>query len=155
MPAPPCPYCNGETYRRLDERWLVCQACDHEFDLRQDLCRRCGRLNQADAVECAYCRSPLPKKDLASQVIDVRSKSRRDWLAGRSETDKAQKLEDQEASQRRMEAYWAEEHERQKRLAADLALRREQERRMALVAGGIALLVVIAIVIVAIVLASK
>lgn len=133
--SPPCPYCSGASYRRIDERWLACKECGHEFDLHQDLCRACGRLNQAGATTCAHCQAPLTKKDLASKVIDVRSRTRQDWLAERGEISQEQKKQEEVASRRRMEAYWEQENVRQQAVAAALAKRQKRERQMIVIAG--------------------
>ena len=128
--VPPCPYCGAAGYRRPDQNTLLCTTCGREFDIREDLCRACGRLNRAESAMCVYCGAKLNKIDLAGTVIGTRAKSLQEWRAERLAVDREQKLADQLAAQRRMEAYWEEERERQRLVALRLAEKQARERKM-------------------------
>lgn len=148
---PPCPYCGEAGYRRPDPNTLICTTCAREFDIREDLCRACGRLNRAESVTCVHCGARLNKKaDLAASVIGARAKSREEWRIERLATDLEHKAADQLASQRRMEAYWEQERDRQRLLAARQAEKRSRERKILiwiLVAIGLVALVATALLI--------
>ncbi len=128
--VPPCPYCGAAGYRRPDQNTLLCTTCGHEFDIREDLCRACGRLNRAESATCTYCGTKLNKVDLAGTVISTRAKNLQEWRAERLAIDREQKLADQLAAQRRMEAYWEEERERQRLVALRLAEKQARERKI-------------------------
>lgn len=146
---PPCPYCGGIGYRRPDQNTLICRTCAREFDIREDLCRACGRLNRAESATCVHCGEKLNKKaDWAATVIGARAKTREEWRVERLAADLEHKASDQLASQRRMEAYWQEERDRQRLLAARQAEKRARERAILI---GI-LIAVGAIVVIALVL---
>lgn len=147
--APPCPYCGASGYRRPDQNTLVCTTCMHEFDIREDLCRTCGRLNRAESATCAYCGTKL-KTDLAEIVISTRAKSSAEWRAEWLAADRELKLADQLAAQRRMEAYWEQEHERQRALAIQIAERQARERRfmIGLFVGLAVIILIVAVLIV-------
>ncbi|MBN1935670.1 MAG: hypothetical protein JW934_13460 [Anaerolineae bacterium] len=149
--TPPCPYCGGAEYRRPDKNMLICTACEHEFDIREDLCRACGHLNRAEAVTCAHCSAKLNKADLATAVISARTRTRQDWQAERLETARQQKVEEEEASKRRMDAYWEEEREHQRLVAARLAEKRARERKiligMLIAVGGLVLIALGALIV--------
>lgn len=146
--APPCPYCDASSYRLRDERWLVCQECGHEFDLRRDLCPACGRLNRADDRRCAFCDSPL-RQDVVDRVIRERGKDRDAWIKTRLAMDVSGKKNDQQASQGRMEAYWAEEQALRAARVAALANQRVRERRTLIVIGVLGALVLVVLVVLA------
>jgi hypothetical protein len=146
--APPCPYCEASSYRLRDERWLVCQACGHEFDLRRDLCPACGRLNRADDRRCAFCDAPL-RQDVVDRVIRERGKDRNAWTRTRLAVDVSGKEADQQASQQRMEAYWAEERAMRAARAEAMASQRVRERRTLIVVGVLGALIVLALVVLA------
>ncbi len=144
--APPCPYCEASSYRLRDDRWLVCTECGQEFDLQHDLCRSCGRLNQADAQVCSHCQAKLDG-GVVNQLIAERSMDERAWRAHRRAISVEQKVEEEEASQRRLDAYWAEDRARREALARVRAERREKEKKV-LIAVGIAVIVIIVTLIV-------
>jgi hypothetical protein len=144
--APPCPYCDASSYRLRDERWLVCQECGHEFDLRRDLCPACGRLNRADDRRCAFCGSPL-RRDVVDRVIRERGRDRNAWIETRLAMDVSGKESDQQASQQRMEAYWAEERALRATRAAALAKQHARERKTLIVLGVLGVLFVVALVV--------
>jgi hypothetical protein len=135
--APPCPYCGASSYRFRDERWLVCTACAHEYDLQRDLCRRCGWINDAEARTCAHCDAPLPR-DPVERLIAVRSKDRRAWRKLYGERGMQGRDTDIRSSQSRMEAYMAEERARRQAQAQARAAQRMRERRALIVVAVIA-----------------
>lgn len=123
--APPCPYCQASSYRLRDERWLVCEECKHEFDVQREVCLACGHLNRAEDRRCASCGAPL-RTDVVDRVIRERGRDRGAWVAARLSVDASGVARDQQASQQRMEAYWAEE--RALRAAQAEAQARQQAR---------------------------
>jgi|GEM_PF-4090182 len=70
------------------------------------------------------------KVDLAGTVISTRAKNLQEWRAERLAIDREQKLADQLAAQRRTEAYWEEERERQRLVALRLAEKQARERKI-------------------------
>ena len=141
---PPCPYCGAHSYRLRDTRWLVCQECDHEIDLEHELCQRCGHLNRAGVTACAHCGTPLQERAINRLIAD-RSKDRIAWQNERVAIAVDQKKEEKEASQRRMEAYWADDRARRQAQAHARAEQRKRERKM-LIAVGIVIVVLAGIV---------
>ena len=150
---PPCPYCEASSYRLRDERWLVCQECGHEFDLRRDLCPACGRLNRADTKRCASCSSPL-RQDVIERVIRERGRDRQAWVETRLSVDASQVERDQRASQQRMEAYWAEERALRAAQAEARARQRARERNTLIVLGVLGVLSILALVLLALLTSS-
>lgn len=146
--APPCPYCEASFYRLRDEQWLVCQECGHEFDLQRDLCPACGRLNRADTKRCASCGSPL-RQDVVERVIRERGRDRQDWVEARLSVDASQVERDQQASQQRMEAYWAEERALRAAQTEARARQRARERNTLIVLGVFAVLFILALILLA------
>ena len=139
--APPCPYCGASTFRFRDERWLVCAACEHEFDLQRDLCRRCGWLSRAETRFCEHCDAPLPR-DPVDKLISVRSKDRRAWRARYHEIGMIGKQDDIDSSEARMQVYLAEDRERRAAQAHARAAQRVRERRTMIVVGVFAALAI-------------
>lgn len=152
--APPCPYCDASAYRLRDERWLVCQECGHEFDLRRDLCPACGRLNRAEDRRCAFCDSPL-RQDVVDRVIRERGRDRKAWVETRLAVDVSTKKDDRQASQQRMEAYWAEEQALRAARAEALASQRVRERRTMIVIGALGVLFVVALIVLSLLTSLK
>ena len=143
--APPCPYCGGTSYKRREKRWLVCQGCGQEFDLQRELCRSCGHLNSTGLTYCANCQSPL-STDKVDKLIAERSKDRLAWRAERTAEGVAQKEEEEIASQRRMEAYWADDRARREAQAQIRAEQAIRERKV------LAIVIVISIVLILLVI---
>ena len=143
--APPCPYCGGTSYKRREQRWLICQGCSHEFDLQRELCRSCGHLNSSGLTHCANCQAPLDADDV-DKLISERSKDRLAWRAERAAAGVAQKAEEDVASQRRMEAYWADDRARreaQAQIRAEQALRERKVLAIVVVISVVLILLVI------------
>ena len=149
---PPCPNCGFTAYQLADDRWLVCTNCDYEFDLQRDLCRKCGHLNSATDKICYQCQAPL-SQDKVSQLIAERSRDRLSWREERTMIAQEQKVQEKKASQRRMEAYWAEEKARREAVARSLAEQREKERRLMIAIAIITVTILLAGGIVAIAIA--
>jgi len=126
--APPCPYCGASSYQLREKRWLLCKACGQEFDLQRDLCPVCKHLNQAGAQACGNCGAAL-REDKVDRLITERSKGLLDWREERTRIGVAQKKEEEEASRRRMEAYWADDRARREAAARARAKQREKEKR--------------------------
>lgn len=150
--SPPCPYCNGTAYRRVDKNGLVCVTCGHAFDIRHDVCRACGQLNKSEAAVCVQCQTTLIH-DRVAQIIDARTKSREQWQQDRLKIAQQQKQQDVEASQRRMEMFWAEERARSEAIALRMAKKREQEKKTLIVVAIAAVLVVVILTVAAILVA--
>lgn len=127
--TPPCPYCGASSYRLREKRWLTCQECGHEFDVRYDVCPACGHLNRIDAITCSRCQGRL-RKDSVDQIIEVRGKDRKRWTGERVTVAVAQKKQEEEFSRQRMEAFWAEDQARREALARAMAEQRQRERRL-------------------------
>lgn len=142
---PPCPYCDASSYRLRDSRWLVCEQCAHEFDLEHDLCRTCGRLNRAEADNCAHCQAPL-RQDTVDQLIVERSLDRLDWRGQRTAIAVELKKQEAEASERQLEAYWAEDRARREAQARARAEQREREKRVLIAMAVIAVVIILALV---------
>ncbi len=143
--APPCPYCSASSYGLRDKRWLTCKECGQEFDLQRDLCRSCGRLNRSGSALCTYCQSPL-SHDTVDRLISERSKDRLAWREERTSVGVAQKREEELASQRRMEAYWAEDRARREAQARARAEQKEREKKVLIavvVIAGVLILLLI------------
>ena len=143
--APPCPYCQASSYRLRDERWLVCQECGHEFDVQRDVCLACGHLNRADSKRCAACSAPL-RQDVVDRVIRDRGRDRQAWVEARLAVDASQVERDRQASQQRMEAYWAEERALRAAQAEARARQRARERNVMIVLGILGVLLILALV---------
>lgn len=143
--APPCPYCGGTSYKRRDQRWLICQGCSHEFDLQRELCRSCGHLNSTGLTHCANCQAPLTADEVDKLIVE-RSKDRLAWRAERTAESVAQKKEEEIASQRRMEAYWADDRARREAQAQARAEQAIRERKV------LAIVIVIAVVLILLVI---
>lgn len=143
--APPCPYCGGTSYKRREKRWLVCQGCSHEFDLQRELCRSCGYLNSSGLAHCANCQTPLGTDDVDKLIVE-RSKDRLAWRAERTAEGVAQKEEEEIASQRRMEAYWADDRARREAQAQARAEQTIRERKV------LAIVIVISVVLILLVI---
>jgi hypothetical protein len=139
--TPPCPYCGASSFQLRDERWLLCAACGHEFDLHRDLCRRCGWVNRAQDSTCAHCAASLPR-DPVERLIDVRTKDRRAWFKLYKELGLVGKEGDQHASEARMQSFLAEDRARREALAQARTAQRIRERRMLIVIGVIAAVIV-------------
>ena len=139
--SPPCPYCGGTAYRRVDKSWLVCTTCEHEFDIQYDVCRACGQLNKSDATTCANCQAALAR-DTVDKIIGARIKSREQWKKDRLGLAREQKRQEEEASQRRMDAFWAEEKARKEAIARRMAEKREREKKTMIVVGIVACCVI-------------
>ena len=150
---PPCPYCEASSYRLRDERWLVCQECGHEFDVRRDLCPACERLNRADTKRCASCGSPL-RQDVVDRVIRERGRDRQAWIEARLSVDASQVERDQRASQQRMEAYWGEERALRAAQAEARARQQARERNTLIVLGVLGVLSILALVLLALLMSS-
>lgn len=142
---PPCPYCGATSYQLKDQRWLVCRECQNEFDLQHDLCRSCGSLNQSGEKACAQCGKPL-KRDTVDQLITERGRDERAWRERKRTAGAGQKQTEEQASQQRMAAYWAEDRARREAVARGLAERRTREKKVAII-----VLIGVAIVILALV----
>ena len=152
MAEPPhCPYCDSTSYRRIDQVWLVCKTCQHEFDIRRDLCRACGSLNRSGAANCQSCQAPLTT-DTVDKILDARLKDRQQWQKERLSIATKQKQQEAVSSEKLLQAYWQEEQERQQVAARALAERREKEKR-ALVIIGIATAVIVTIIVVGLAIA--
>ena len=139
--APPCPYCGAFAYKLIDERWLACKECEHEFDIHHDLCPSCGHLNLAEATTCGNCQASL-RKDTLDSMFETLSRSRAQWHNRRLGTSLLQKHQDIAASEQRMAALWAEDRERRERIARELAENRKRERRAIVIIGVIGVVVV-------------
>ncbi|MBN1642960.1 MAG: hypothetical protein JXA09_17115, partial [Anaerolineae bacterium] len=139
--TPPCPYCGASSFRFRDERWLVCTACEREFDLQRDLCRRCGWINQAEARYCTHCDAPLPR-DPVDRLIAERSKDQRAWRRLYGELGLQGKQGDIHASKERMQAFLAEDRARREAQAHARAAQRVREQRTLIVAGVIAAILI-------------
>lgn len=146
--APPCPYCQASSYRLRDERWLVCQECGHEFDIQRDVCLVCGQLNPAEGKRCTRCGTPL-RRDVADRVIHERGRDRQAWIRERLSVDASQVERDRQASQQRMEAYWAEERALRAAQAEARARQRMRERNTLILFGALGVLVILALVLLA------
>jgi hypothetical protein len=144
--APPCPYCGASSYRLREKRWLTCQECGHEFDVRYDVCPACGHLNRIDAITCGRCQRRL-RKDSVDQIIEARGKDRKHWTEERVTVAVAQKKTEEEISRQRMEAFWAEDQARREALARAVAEQRQRERRLLriVILAGIVLVLALAI----------
>ena len=139
--APPCPYCGAFAYKLMDERWLICKECSHEFDIRHDLCPSCGHLSPAEATTCGNCQASL-RRDTLDSMFETLSRSRVQWHKRRLGTSLLQKKQDVAASEQRMAALWAEDRERRERIARELAENRKRERRAIVIIGVIGVVVV-------------
>jgi hypothetical protein len=146
--APSCPYCEASSYRLRDERWLVCQECGHEFDVQRDVCLVCGHLNPAEGKRCIRCGAPL-RRDVADRVIQERGRDRQAWIRERLSVDASQVERDRQASQQRMEAYWAEERALRAAQAEARARQRARERKMLILVGALGALLILALVLIA------
>jgi predicted nucleic acid-binding Zn ribbon protein len=142
--APPCPYCGALEYKLIDERWLACKGCGHEFDIQHDLCPSCGYLNPAAATTCGHCQSGL-RKDPVDRMFETLAKGRAQWHEERLGTSLVQKKRDVAASEQRMAAFLAEDQERRETIARALAESRKRERRAMLIIGIIGVVVVVAL----------
>ena len=143
--APPCPYCGASAYKLIDERWLACKECDHEFDIHHDLCLSCGHLNPAESTTCGNCQGPL-RKDTLDSMFETLSRSRAQWHQKQLGTSLRQKKQDIAASEERMAAFLEEDRERRERVSRQLAERRKHERRALLIVGIIGAVVIVALV---------
>jgi len=146
--APPCPYCGSHSYRLRDTRWLVCQECDHEIDIEHELCQGCGHLNRAGDAVCAHCGAPLQEQAI-NQLIADRSKDRITWRNERVAIAVDQKKEEEQASKRRMEAYWAQDRARRQAQARARAEQRKREKKVL-----IAVIIIVAVLTVVIAAAA-
>ncbi len=135
--SPPCPYCGASSFRFRDQHWLVCTACEREFNLERDLCRQCGWISRAEAQFCEHCDTPL-RRDLVDRLISVRSKDRRAWRKLYGEMAMQGKQEDIQASENRMQTYLAEDRARREAQAQARAAQRIRERRALIVISVIA-----------------
>ena len=142
--SPPCPYCGALTYKLIDERWLACEECGHEFDIHHDLCPSCGHLNLAKATTCGNCQASL-RKDPLDRMFETLARSRVQWHEKRLGTLLLQKKQDVAASEQRMAAFLAEDQERRETIARALAESRKRERRALLIVGIIGAVVVVAL----------
>jgi len=149
--APPCPHCGASSYTLRDKRWLICKACGQEFDLQRDLCPVCKHLNQAGARVCAKCGAAM-REDKVDQLIVERSKGRLDWRAERSQVGLVQKKQEEEAAQRQLEVFQAEDRARREASARARAEQREKEKRMLTIVGVVLAILVIVLIAVAILL---
>jgi ribosomal protein L40E len=144
--VPPCPYCGATAYELHDRRWLTCKSCGQEFDVQRQVCHSCGTLNPIGAAVCVDCQAALGK-DTVQWIIETRTKTRKDWWEERATASLDQKQGEQEASQKRMAAFVAEERERQAATARARAEARKRERRVlvvvGIVGGGLILLFVV------------
>ncbi|CAG0936330.1 hypothetical protein TFLX_05200 [Thermoflexales bacterium] len=137
----------------MSEDILLCPACGAENDaLRQAcvncgqslivVCPRCNTVNAITAEQCFACGQPF---DTLGQIMarhEVRFTDRFTRQATTAiEITAAQKESDRARSQQ----LWAQEQQRQDRLANQLLRRKAQERQL-LVITAIAVLVVLAIV---------
>ena len=151
--APPCPYCDATSYKLQERRWLLCTACETQFDVQTDVCRACGRLNKADAANCAYCQAKLPRSPV-EHLIEARTKDRLGWHQERTEVSVRQKVDEERASRERMEAYWAEEHARREAAALATMRRRDRERKTLIVVGVISAILILTLLAVALALSQ-
>ncbi len=151
--APPCPYCQASSYRLRDERWLVCQECGHEFDVQRDVCLVCGHLNRVEGRRCDRCGASL-RRDVVDRVIRERGRDRQAWVEARLSVGASQVERDQQASQQRMEAYWAEERALRAAQAEARARQRTRERNALIVFGVLAALLILALVLLALLTSS-
>ena len=145
--APPCPYCGAFAYELVDERWLACKECGHEFDIRHDLCPSCGHLSRAEATVCGNCQAGL-RKDTLDSMFETLSRSRAQWHKRRLGTSLLQKQQDIAASEQRMAVFWEEDRERRERVAHELDENRKRERRAIMIIGAIGVVVVVALAVV-------
>jgi hypothetical protein len=143
--APPCPYCSASSYELRDKRWLVCKECGHEFDLQRELCRNCGRLNRVEDTVCTHCQRRL-REDAVDRLIAERGKDRLAWRQERTAIGVDQKKAEEEASQRRMEAYWEEDRARREAQARALAEQQAKEKKILVGVGIIAACLVLILV---------
>ena len=148
--ACPVPECRADLELRDDR--LVCTGCEHQFEIAHDVCRACGQVNKSEATLCFKCQAPLPR-DTVDKIINDRIKSRDQWQEHRLDVAREHKQREAEASQRRMEAFWAEEKARKAEVARRLAEKREKEKRTMLVVGIVAAVAVLALVVAAIIMA--
>jgi hypothetical protein len=116
------------------------------------VCFSCGALNKAEATHCSNCQAELDKH-MVDKIIETRAKSRKEWYEERRVVAIEQKRQEEEASQKRMEAFWAEEQARREALAR-ARIEREQRERKTLVIVGIVVGIIVLLLIAATLIVS-
>jgi hypothetical protein len=144
--APPCPYCGALSYRRQDQRWLICQECGHEFDIQRDLCLACGYLNREDVSLCSNCQADL-KKDAVARIIEARAKNRKQWREEYHSVQMEQAKRDAESSEQAMEAFWTEEQARREAFARARVEAEKRERRTLTVVGIVGAVAIVLLIV--------
>ncbi len=135
-----CPICGEIGQPGNDE----CRRCGTEL---ARTCAQCGTRNWSGASQCRQCGAELEIVGLMTERLALGTTGR---LHQQMETSVEIKQREETDSQKRMDALWQKEHQRQQEVAANRSRKKEQEMmfiRLTLFGGlGILILAIILIV---------
>ena len=122
-----CPDCGSQTFTDYGDGLVACQRCYTQFDLNQQQCPYCGSLLAEGVVVCIKCGTDL-RGEGAQRTIRERLMTTADWRRIRLSQVQKVKAEEQDASHRRLDAWWEEDRE-QREAARQESLARQRHRR--------------------------
>ena len=171
-----CPNCGAPIDLRAqsaDGTHLDCEACGTQFILRGHVCPHCGTYHEQEASFCRQCGASLTRRcpqcntvnwigdeycvhcGSPLDILELIVQRHNQGTAGRlnKQMEDGQKLKEMElaASQSRYNRMLEQERAEQAALRQRIAEQKRQERKALMIVLGVAAVIVIAIIVVAIV----
>jgi uncharacterized Zn finger protein (UPF0148 family) len=137
-----CPHCGSKAFTDYGDGLVACQRCYVQFDLNQQQCPNCGSLLPEGAAVCLQCGTDL-RGEAASRIVEERLTTADDWRRARLAMIQQQRTEAEEASRRRMDAWWEKDQKRREAEHLEHLARQRRERKALITALVIVVIVLL------------
>ena len=142
-----CPNCGASNFRHNQQNHLVCQYCESEFRVKDNICHHCGTVNQPTALLCTQCSSRLRRlcpecqhensgdAEFCSncghplEILEFISSRYRDAAAGYGDTRSKELVEAKKKDAQFLEEQSARFAEQEKQRLAEMAVRRAAHQK--------------------------